>query len=252
MAISSPPSFSSVRTEFNNAGMGIASNLFAYRRGGGIVPDVSYYNAIGTGAEGSPVRLSQFAGLEGSAIAPLTNHSIQTSHTAAGGASGEAQAFSRCTVNSNGQLTMDGATAWSSGYISYGTIFIDDTDYWTGDSPPPTGSNSGASPIVVQNWLIGGGASSYSCRAVIQAGSTSPDGSWTFRYGTFGSWLALTSSREFSIVASATNSDVYNSIDLIFTLQFARTADLGNILGSCTITMSSEALWSNFGEPGNQ
>lgn len=60
--ISSPASFSSVRTAFNTHGYGISTSLFAYRQGGGIVPSSSTFNAIGAGTAGDPLQLSQFNG----------------------------------------------------------------------------------------------------------------------------------------------------------------------------------------------
>jgi hypothetical protein len=60
--ISNPASFSSVRTAFNAEGYGISTSFFAYRQGGGIVPAVAYFNAIGAGTGGDPLRLSQFSG----------------------------------------------------------------------------------------------------------------------------------------------------------------------------------------------
>ena len=70
MPVTNPPSFGSVRTEF--AALGTANNLFAYRRGGGIVPNTSAYNAIGTGGAGSEVRLSQFAGIAAISFTPAS------------------------------------------------------------------------------------------------------------------------------------------------------------------------------------
>lgn len=69
MAVSSPPTFGaatnpaagSVRKEFES--LGSNTSLYAYRRGGGIVPDTSYYSGIGLGTSGSPLQLTQFAGL---------------------------------------------------------------------------------------------------------------------------------------------------------------------------------------------
>lgn len=61
MAVSNPATFSSVRTEF--APFGTSTSLYAYRRGGGIIPDVSQFSGIGLGTEASPLKLSQFAGL---------------------------------------------------------------------------------------------------------------------------------------------------------------------------------------------
>ena len=60
--ISNPASFSSVRTAFNAEGYGISNSLFAYRQGGGIVPNTTPFNQIGAGTGGDPLRLSQFSG----------------------------------------------------------------------------------------------------------------------------------------------------------------------------------------------
>jgi hypothetical protein len=58
----STANFSSVRTAFNAEGYGISTSFFAYRQGGGIVPATAYFNAIGAGTGGDPLRLSQFSG----------------------------------------------------------------------------------------------------------------------------------------------------------------------------------------------
>lgn len=69
MAVSNPPTFGaasnpapgSVRKEFE--AFGSSTSFYAYRRGGGIIPDTSLYSAVGLGTSGSPLQLSQFAGL---------------------------------------------------------------------------------------------------------------------------------------------------------------------------------------------
>ena len=63
----------SVRTAFFNENYGLGpgggnlaganGRLSAYNRGGTIVPNTAAFSGIGTGAPGSPVRLSQFSGL---------------------------------------------------------------------------------------------------------------------------------------------------------------------------------------------
>ena len=60
--ISNPASLSSIRTAFNAEGYGISTSLFAYRQGGGIVPNTAAFNAIGAGTADDPLRLSQFSG----------------------------------------------------------------------------------------------------------------------------------------------------------------------------------------------
>lgn len=69
MAVSNPPTFGaasnpaagSVRKEFEP--LGSSTSLYAYRRGGGIIPDTSYYSGVGLGTTESPLKLTQFAGL---------------------------------------------------------------------------------------------------------------------------------------------------------------------------------------------
>ena len=242
MPIPNLPSFSSVRTEFNNAGMGIASNLFAYRRGGGIVPDVPYYNAIGTGAPGSQIRLSQFAGLEGSSVG-LSDHGAFVQHNVFTGGFGQASTFTTLRIESDGRMLMAGSTGWSAFDQASGSIDIDGTQYWDGTQ---SGSTSGY--VNVENWLIGGGASSYSCRATIQGGSNNPNNFTTFRYGTFGTWLSMASTHEFSVQTGTTRDTGPANIQLFLLLQLARTSDLGTILASCNITLTGSSSVT-FGNP---
>lgn len=242
MPISNPPSFSSVRTEFNNAGIGLASNLNSYRKGGSIVPgnDI-YYSGIGLGTSGSPLRLSQFAGKSGSKLNTLFNHSCLVDHTSSA-TSGQASSFSRLIVNDNGQLTLTGSTGWSSVATATGSIQINGNEYWDSSAPGSTET------IVVQNWLLGTLGNTFSVRATIQAGSGTPTGFGTFRYGTFGSWVSVTSSDFFAVQAESV--DAPRSITLIMLLEFARTADTSTVLGSCTITLSATADFNASGGGG--
>ena len=252
--ISNPASFSSVRSAFFNErytetyteipGEPLApapSNLNAYRRGGGFVPDTEAFSAIATGVGEDRLRLSQFSGFTvptRSAIATLTNHTGIVEHSVNAN-QGEASTFTELIIGNNGAITIQGGTGWSAFYFSQGTILIDDIEYWDSSF-----DGSLSDPINVQNWLIGSGASNYSCRGTIQAGSTSPDGFTTFRYGTFGSWISLAGSPTFAVQTSATSSYPNRGITLVLLLEFARTDSLSNILGSCTITISGEATFS--------
>lgn len=224
------------------------SNLFAFREGGGLVPaSGTTFDQIGAGTPEDPLRLSQFSGLTvppSSAIATLTNHTGAVVHIV-NAQQGEASTFTQLVVNNNGALTIQGSTGWSSTYFAQGSILIDNVEYWDNTQ------EGSASPVVnVQNWLIGGGASLYSCRGTIQAGSTSPNGFTTFRYGTFGSWQSLQGSPSFAVQSSATPSFTSSSITLVLLLEFARTNNLSNILGSCTITLSGASDFSGgFPEP---
>jgi hypothetical protein len=60
--ISTNATFSSVRSAFSAEGYGTSTSFFAYRQGGGIVPDTSTFNVIGAGTQGDPLRLHQFSG----------------------------------------------------------------------------------------------------------------------------------------------------------------------------------------------
>jgi hypothetical protein len=51
-----------IRAAFSDEGYGSSTSFFAYRRGGGIVPDTAAFSGIGLGTAGSPLRMSQFSG----------------------------------------------------------------------------------------------------------------------------------------------------------------------------------------------
>ena len=59
--VTTPPSFSSIRSAFNI--LGSSTSFYAYRNGGGIVPSTSDYNTVGGGTSGNPLKMSQFAGV---------------------------------------------------------------------------------------------------------------------------------------------------------------------------------------------
>lgn len=238
MPVSTPPTFSSVRNTFNSVGMGIANNLYAYRRGGGIVPNDSYYNAIGTGAPGDPVKLSQFAGIEPNTIIALSNHYADVNRTAYGSDFyNQSSALASLKVSTTGKIIMLGSTGWSNLVFANGSIVIDGNQYWNGTQAGSTSGN-----IFVQNWLVGGGPSAFSFRAVIDTGqSTIPDGYSTFRYGTYNTWQPITSDVDYTIAAYSGSANRTAFIQLVFTLQIARTTNLNNILSSSTITLTANA-----------
>ncbi len=51
-----------IRAAFFDEGYGSSTSFYAYRRGGGIVPDTASFSGIGLGTAGSPLRMSQFSG----------------------------------------------------------------------------------------------------------------------------------------------------------------------------------------------
>lgn len=83
----------------------------------------------------------------------------------------------------------------------------------------------------LETWLIAGAASDYEVRATIT--TSSGPGSVA---GTFGSWLSLSSSREWSVNQPV--SDLGSSI-LQFTVEI-RSASSGTVLDSATIHLESE------------
>lgn len=245
MPISSPPSFSSVRTEFNTAGIGLASNFNSYRRGGSFITSNDiYYSGVGLGTSGSPLRLSQFAGLSGSRLATLSNHSCYTENQIPNSGANPS-AVSTLSVNSNGILSLSGATSWSSSWSNSGSILIDGVEYWSN-------SLAGSQETVnVQSWLTGFLPGTFSVRGIIQyPASTDPDNNGTFRYGVYSTWEQLTSTRQYTVQASSVQINPVNFINLVLLLQFARTADTSTILGSCTITLFASADWTGGGGGG--
>ena len=191
------------------------------------------------------ISLSQFYGSQKSAIASLSNHSASAFHTVSTPNSGPSAAAS-LIVNSNGALNLQGGTGWSSSWASFGSsILINGVEYW---SNTEAGASSGQ--VTVQNWLIGSGASLYSCRGTIETGSSIPDGFTKIREGTYGSWLNLASAQQFRVIANAGSSSPSNAITLVLLLQFAKSDNLTNILGSCTITLSASAEYTGGGGGG--
>lgn len=74
--ISNPATFSSVRNAFNTEGYGTSTSFFAYRQGGGIVPDTSAFNIVGAGTAGDPLQLSQFSNFTVPSVITLNNDNV--------------------------------------------------------------------------------------------------------------------------------------------------------------------------------
>ena len=255
--ISSPAGFKSVRTAFNAEGYGdgVSNSFLAYRQGGGIVPTTSPFNAIGAGV-GSPqpdkLQLSQFNGFSvPNVIATLSNHTTTAFHTVSSPSDAGPSAAASLIVNntpSNSVFNMQGGTGYGSTWSSFGSsILINGVEYWGNTF---AGSSSGQ--VAVQRWANDDRPQLYSCRATINTGlSTTPDNFITFREGTYGSWLSLASAHQFRVLTSAGSASTYNLITLVMTLEFAKTSNLSNILGSCTITLSAAAEFTGGGGGGN-
>jgi hypothetical protein len=235
---SGPISLNDLQTEFGGVN---PISLNEYYAGGSLVSSgtTGINGAIPTSGA---ISLSQFYGSQKSAIASLSNHSASSSHGVSSPSNANPSSFTRVSINTSGALTILGSTGWGSTWFSTGSIDINGVEYWGNTQ---AGSSSGE--VTVQNWLIGSGASLYSCRGTIQAGSSEPNNNGTFRYGTFGSWLPITSTHQFAVQASSVALNPTNGITLVMLLQFAKSDNLTNILGSCTITLSSTAIFEGGG-----
>ena len=248
-------SFSSVRSAFNTEGYGngVSNSFLAYRQGGGIVPFTPAFNSIGAATPGDDLRLSQFNGFTvPGVIASLSNHSTSAFHTVSSPPSAGPSAAASLIVNntpSNSVLNMQGGTGYGSTWSSFGSsILINGVEYWSNSE---AGASSGQ--VAVQRWANDDRPSLYSCRGTINTGlSTPPDNSYTFREGTYGTWLNLASAHQFRVLTSAGSGSTYNAITLVMTLEFARSNNTSNILGSCTITLSAAAEYTggSFGGGG--
>jgi hypothetical protein len=236
---SGPISLNDLQTEFGGVN---PISLNEYYAGGSLVPSgtTGINGAIPTSGA---ISLSQFYGSQKSAIASLSNHSASAFHTVSSPSTANPSSVARLTVNTNGALTLLGAVGWSSAWASFGSsITINEVPYWD-----DTQAGSSSNEVTVQNWLIGSGASLYSCRATVQAGSDPPDNFGKFRDGTYGSWLPINFNHQFSVSTSSVLSNPNNAINLVMLLQFAKSDNLTNILGSCTITLNASSRYTGGG-----
>lgn len=78
-----------VRAAFNDEGYGVSNRFSAYAQGGSIVPDQAYFNSIGAGTAGDPLRLSQFNGL----VAPRRGAKLITGSSSQSGGGGKGVAY---------------------------------------------------------------------------------------------------------------------------------------------------------------
>ena len=236
-------SFSALQTEYGGVN---PISLSEYYRGGTAGVPSGQTSSYGTIPTSGAISIGVFRGTT-KLVSPtlsLSPHSISSSRDANGAALyNSSSAFSRIRVNTNGILYGTGSTSWQASNVNAtGSILIDGTEYW---NQTQAGSSSG--DINLGNWITNGTASDYSCRANIVSGDA-PNGSTTFRDGTYGSWLALTSIRDFSVSAFSTNDQPSASISLVFTLQIALSSNLTNILASANMTLSAAAT-SSSGNP---
>jgi hypothetical protein len=224
-------SFSALQTEFGGDN---PISLSEYVRGGLYVPSgtTSSYGTIPT--TNSNINMGVFRGTQKVVeLVNISNHTINTSRTSYG--DGPSSALSEFRLFSNGGMSLVGSVAWFPDYSVEGFITIDGSDYFS-----DTLAGSTATVPVTNEWLQSGTPSLYSARATIISSDT-PNGSTQIRYGTFGSWVAITSDLNWGVIAASTDSQRSASMDTIFTLDIALTSNLSNILDTATITLQSAA-----------
>lgn len=226
-------SFSALQTEFGGSN---PISLSEYIQGGSYVPSgtTSAYGTIPSTT--SNINMGVFRGTQKSQLVALSTHSVYASRTAYGqDLYSQSSAFSRLQVTTAGQLIGTGSTSWTAQYVTAeGSILIDGNEYW---SDTQAGSTE---TVTLQNWLTGGGASNYSIRMRIVTGA-SPNGSTTFRDGTFDTWLPMTSDREFSVTSYSSASNRSVGIAVVCALEIALTSNTSNILQSGTMTLWTQA-----------
>jgi hypothetical protein len=87
-------------------------------------------------------------------------------------------------------------------------------------------------------WLVGGSASDFSVRATIQSQNLGSSG---YTLGTFGSWLALTTTREWSIITNASGPADSDIADMTVLIELAYTDDTSKVIDSAEIFMQAFA-----------
>ena len=209
-------SFSALQTEFGGSN---PISLSEYVRGGAFVPagTTSAFGTIPT--TNSNINMGVFRGTQKVVeVVNITDHTVYVLRQSYG--DGPSSALARLSLSPSGVLSMLGSTAYYAGYGALGEIVLDGNDYF---NDTEAGSTSGVIPVTNQ-WLQSGTPSLYSARATISSGAT-PNGSTRISDGTFGSWLPLTSTVEWTMSAYSTTSSRDNIMNNYFTLDIALTSD---------------------------
>ncbi len=195
--VSNPARLSSVISVFGSGGS--PNNLYAYRRGGGVVPNNAAYNGVSTTAP----RLSTFAGL----TYPVTPNLPD--------------------FGSPGAIVLDkSVTRTGAGRLACGvqiSLFSDGTGEYTSDD------DSGTTVLLSFTWLPSGFSAS-----VYSAYMDPPTGD-SFSSGPVGSTVSLSSGRTWALRVSTLSSASRG----LFSTPGLRIKDsAGNDLISKTVTMS--------------
>ena len=224
-------SFSALQTEFGGSN---PISLSEYVRGGAFVPagTTSAFGTIPT--TNSNINMGVFRGTQKVVeLVNISNHSVYVQRQAFN--DGESSALARLSLSSSGVLSLLGSTAYSASFSALGEITIDGSDTFE-DSP----AGSAETITVANEWLQSGTPSLYSARVTIVSGAT-PDGSTRVRTGTFGSFLPLTSTLEWTLSAFSTTSSRDNIMNNVLTLDIALTSDTSTIIDTATIELTTRA-----------
>ena len=183
-----------------------------------------------------PLRMSQFSNftVPSFQIVNISNHLVYVQRQAFN--DGESSALARLRLSSSGVLSLLGSTGWSPAVDALGEINLDGSNYF---DDTEAGSTSGNQPVA-NEWLQSGTPSLYSARATIVSGAT-PNGSTRIRTGTFGSWLPLTSTLDWTLTAYSTTSSRDNIMNNLFTLDIALTSDTSTIIDTAQIELITRA-----------
>lgn len=226
-------SFSALQTEFGGSNP-ISLSEYYRGAGGGYVPSgtTSSYGTIPTSGQ---INLGVFRGTQKVVeLVNITNHSVYVQRQAFN--DGESSALARLRLSPSGVLSLLGSTGYNASYNALGEINIDGSDYFADTLP---GSTSGDVPVTNQ-WLQSGTPSLYSARVTIVSGAT-PNGSTRIRTGTFGSWVPITSTLDWTLTAYSTTSSRDNIMNNVLTLDIALTSDTATVIDSATIELTTRA-----------
>jgi hypothetical protein len=228
--ISTPATFSSVRSAFFNErytetyteipGEPLApapTNLNAYRRGGGFVPNTAAFSTIATGVGDDLLRLSQFSGF----TVPSRTGTVYL----------EAVSLDAETLEYNNQA----------GSALAGVRMLDTGEFQglINDSSPSGGWST------LFNWRTGGATSFWSFRATqttaFQSGSNIVNGTYTT------GWVAASTLPQWDVAGYSNSFQRFGSATRIFTLELALTSDTSNVLASASISIQASSQ-TNAGE----
>ena len=229
--ISTPATFSSVRSAFFNErytetyteipGEPLApapTNLNAYRRGGGFVPDTAAFSTIATGVGDDLLRLSQFSGF----TVPSRTGTVYL----------EAVSISAVTEEYNNQV----------GSALAGVRMLDTGEFQGIRNDNQFGAGGSSGWITLFNWRTGGATSFWSFRATqttaFQSGSNIVNGTYTT------GWVAASTLPQWDVAGYSNSFQRFGSATRVFTLELALTSDTSNVLATASISIQASSQTS--------